>query len=220
MISHELQCVFIHIPKTGGTSVEKSLGLFEDLQGHRQDHRTIAQIQPAGSRNGLLKRMLEPLQKEVASAEPGQLSARQYHAYFKFTFVRNPWTRAVSWYRNVLSDPRHLEKHGVSPDCSFPDFMIKHGDLWALRPQLHWIQDRDGKIPLDFLGRFERFDEDFRKVCDHLKLEHRPLAKERVRAGDSVSYRDYYDAATRELVAERYAEEIDRFGYQFEDLES
>jgi len=214
MISHDLQCIFVHIPKTGGTSVEKSLGIFTDLNAHTQDHRSIQKIKPEGSPGNVIQRLL--VQDPVVE---GEVTPGQFQRYYKFTFVRNPFTRAVSWYRNILSDPRHQEKHGVSPDCSFPEFMVKHQDNWALRPQTHWILDKDGQPPFDFIGRFEQFQTDFDKVCDRLGLEKRTLAQERKRPGDKVSYRAFYDEATIELVSERYREEIAMFGYSFDDLD-
>ena len=46
MISHKYKCIYIHIPKTAGSSVEKKLGLYNELSWGVQDHRTIRDIQP------------------------------------------------------------------------------------------------------------------------------------------------------------------------------
>lgn len=47
MISHKHKCIFIHIPKCAGTSIEKTLGHFEDYSGrNKQDHRCIRMIEP------------------------------------------------------------------------------------------------------------------------------------------------------------------------------
>lgn len=45
MINHKYKCIFIHIPKCAGTSIESALGHYEDKRGS-QDHRTITDIQP------------------------------------------------------------------------------------------------------------------------------------------------------------------------------
>ena len=195
MISHANRCIYIHIPKTAGTSIEKKLGLFDDLEPGVQDHRTIREL-------------------EEASTPP--LSSLE-KPYFSFTFVRNPWARAFSWYRNVIEDVNHQKEGGIASDCPFPDFLKRHGDSWALRPQTHWITDRSGDIPLDFVGRFERLEDDFAYVCSVLEIEDPALPQIMLRKGPQPCYVDYYDPELVDLVARRYREEIELFGYAFED---
>ncbi len=46
MVSHEYKCIFIHIPKCAGTSIENALGHFEGHLGRdRQDHRAIRMLE-------------------------------------------------------------------------------------------------------------------------------------------------------------------------------
>lgn len=206
MISHEHRCIFIHIPKTGGTSIEKKLGHFETLGKGVQDHRTIQQIQPEPG----------PFWATLFSrTEPENVNSRQFRSYFKFTFVRNPWARAFSWYRNVMDDAHHRAKHGVPDDCSFGDFLRSHSGQWAMRSQLHWLRDRGGKIPLDFIGRFERLSEQFEEVAKRLRLEDGSLPTLMKRVGEQPSYIEFYDDELKDLVANRYREEIEQFDYQF-----
>ena len=47
MISHDYRCIFIHIPKCAGTSIEDALGHLDNHPGRGgQDHRSIRIIEP------------------------------------------------------------------------------------------------------------------------------------------------------------------------------
>ncbi len=220
MISHTWRCVFLHIPKTGGSSIEAKLGIPVTTGRNQQDHRALCHIQPLtaaemlsllrrGDRETIFKRLKYRLQRRDF------LTPEQYRTYFKFSFVRNPWARAHSWYKNVMQDPLHQEELGVPPDCTFPDFIANHLDTWAMRPQLYWLRDCRGDIPLDFIGRFERLQEDFARVSARLGLPDATLPH-LVRSG-GPPYQEAYDQHSRALVARRYAEEIALFGYTFEN---
>jgi len=191
MISHTYQCIFVHIPKTAGTSIEKKLELFQQLERGVQDHRTIQEIQKF-------------------------IPESQFRSYFKFSFVRNPWARVFSWYQNVMRDPNHQKALGILSGCSFRQF-AEYGLFknWALRPQTYWIQDKEGCISMDFVGRFERLEQDFAQVCDVLKIKDRTLPK--LLHSAENNYAAHYDEKTRDIVANRYREEIQAFNYQFED---
>lgn len=163
--------------------------------------------------------------------------------YFTFSFVRNPWDRAVSMYKYLpysLPFKRFiLEMLG--------DRLWKH-KYWFVGPQWEFLCDASGEVGLDFIGRFESFEEDFRTVADRVGLPVRTLPHtnrsmpeisswERLRAikkgllcRDPVylasaigqktwfsDYREYYDDETREFVNQLYKKDIDFFGYSFEN---
>jgi hypothetical protein len=128
--------------------------------------------------------------------------------------VRNPWARVYSWYANVIRDPVRRAEFGASANSSLAAFVAGCLDHFETQPQMFWLKDTAGTIPLDFVGRFETLQADWQIVCRALgkdlplpHLHHRPR---------STDYRDAYDPASRELVARRYAEEIEIFGYRFE----
>jgi hypothetical protein len=183
--------VFVHIPKTGGTSITKALGHINTITVTHgaQDHRTIDKLRKA-------------------------MSPDDFSAYFKFTFIRNTWSRVASWYKNVLQDPIHREKYGIEKECSFHEFLTVHGSIWGLQSQLYWIFDSSGESPLDFIGRFEQLPEHFGLVCDRIGAADLQLPH-LVKAHDSSRYESLYDDTTRAIVAEAYAEEIELFGFQF-----
>ena len=153
-------------------------------------------------------------QRQFAKQRGHAIATRdQFEQYFKFSIVRNPWDRAHSWWRNVIRDPIHRQDFKVNEDCSFTEFMGKHGGCWALDPQMDWLTDRDGQFIADYVGRFESLDASYGEVRKQLGLD--PVELPQLIHTEPVDYRSDYTDELRETVAKKYAEEIERFEYEF-----
>lgn len=223
MISHNHQCIFVHIPKTAGTSIEKKLGLFEEVDRGVQDHRSIREIEPLElnpvnifdqkSNHYLYERTKFYVKKMVKKMPSDSVTYEQYRSYFKFTVVRNPWSRAVSWFRNVMVFEVHRKKFNVSEDCTFEQFITENPNNWALRPQTYWYLDRKGNNPMDFIGKFENLREDFEIIGNKIGLEDSQLPQ--LLKGNKYNYTQYYDNKLVDKVRTMYRDEIDFFNYEF-----
>jgi hypothetical protein len=74
-----------------------------------------------------------------------------------------------------------------------------------------------GKVAVDFIGRYESLEEDYRRAMARIGIADPPplpRAKASFRPADA-SYRAHYTPASRETVARRFAREIDLLGYVF-----
>lgn len=179
--------IFVHINKTGGSSIEKALGLtFEHLTAREYLDR---------------------------------LGHARWSRAFTFAFVRNPWDKVVSHYhyrvqtnQTGLGD-RHLSfKEWVK--VSYGDRDPKYYDQPKMfMPQRDWIVDHEGRIAVDFVGRFEQLAADFEVVCSKLAVRSELPHLKRSERGD---FRRYYDDATAEIVANRFEADVREFGYQFD----
>jgi hypothetical protein len=143
------------------------------------------------------------------------VTADQYNSYYKFTFIRNPWARAYSWYTNVMRDDIHKRQLKITRHLSLEEFLRLYAGKGLLRPQTYWIKDFKGSIPLDYIGRFETLTEDFQKVCTVLGLSQITLPHKTKGSGED--YRRGYNQDSIDIVATVYKEEIEMFGYSFEE---
>lgn len=89
--------------------------------------------------------------------------------------------------------------------------------------QLSWLTDKDGKIAVDFIGRFENINEDFHTILTKINDIH-PLPKEAGGNWDlpwvnsatrGHDYKWYYNDETVERVREHYRIDIEEFGYEY-----
>ena len=83
------------------------------------------------------------------------------------------------------------------------------------RPQYEFICDDDGGVLVDFVGRFERLEEDWAEVC---KIAGASCRLGHFREGRHEDYRTYYSAEQVEELRQIYAKDIKLFGYEFGGL--
>ena len=193
MISHKYKYIFVHIPKCGGTSLEKQL---LELEG----------ISLPGGNTPLKNLDKSTGEKYLLGRGRQHMTIDQYPDtdYFKFAFVRNPWCRMVSeyiWRQRIYN----------YPDNAFGQFILdppvtkSANHLW---PQTGFINDK-----MDFIGKFENLQKDFDHVMKVLDLPRQILTHEnRTR---HKPYREYYDDETKEVIAERYKDDINYLCYDF-----
>jgi len=167
MISHKHKCIFIHIPKTAGMSIEnsfaKSLGL--DL--------VVGQCHPLLlTYNKDLKIGPQSLAHLSISdyVKHSYISEELFKEYFKFTFVRNPFDRILSIYRHF-----HYHRYITFETFLKHEFKFLEKERnYFIKPQIEYILNESGNIELDYLGNYENINSDFNEVSK--KIEH-PIAE-------------------------------------------
>ena len=145
-------------------------------------------------------------------------------SYYTFAFVRNPWMRVLSCWNDKIVLSNTVAKvlilsrfPDLKPKMSFEAFVE-----WLASPagaderaDRHWLsQSRIIGDNCDFVGKLERYSDDLAKVADALRIDRIRNVKRNAK-GEFEDYRSHYNQRTAALVAQRYAEDIERFGYTF-----
>ena len=221
LFSNRFGFLYIHIAKTGGTSIKTALKRLR-----RRDPHAIPKLM-AYNLSGLTKHRIaaKPPRHTRAVTAKDLVPREDFERMFKFAVVRNPWDLQVSAFHHVnnerpdLAKKKGLEEFGAflcwNLDRKKPlDYPSRFVDPLSER-YLDSLCDMDGTPLLDFVGAFERLEDDWGHVRERLGLPDIPLPKKRVskRAND---HREYYDDELAELVASHYEREIEAFGYSFE----
>ena len=177
MIIQEHKAIFIHIPKNAGTSIET---LFSNrsfqIQPHKHDD--IHQIK---------YKFLE-----------------LYKIYRKFTIIRNPYDKMISWYFYLK---RNLnENHNI---IDFNEWIKDPSKFWHaddpidyLRPQHEWIDDTVEIIKFENIN--EELNDFFGKEIDL------PITNN----SNHDHYLEYYNQESLDTIYERYKEDFEKFNYK------
>jgi hypothetical protein len=206
IVSHAHRFIFAAIPKTGTHSVRRALreqlgpddmeqvGLFVDkrfpwpeLAQLRHGHLGLAQVRPF-------------------------LGDEVFARYFKFAFVRNPFDRFVSYCAFVTRETDEFQRdpRGVMRRILFDLRPMQH---ILFQPQHTFLVDEDGALLTDAVGRVEQMQASYDAICVRIGMPSQPL--EQVNSSRRGSYRDYYDQALVDGVAQLYQRDLDLFGYAF-----
>ena len=161
---------------------------------------------------------------------------------FIFSFVRNPWSRVVSTWKNKVANSnegasrviidRFEELYHNMPFEEFVSFVCNSESGNDLLGDRHWtsqnlfLKDTDGNLVPDFIGRLENLEEDFSHVLTRIGIDDISLPWLNTRRGwksDSKTmkkdsqyyYREFYSPDLESMVSERYKDDISYFNYEF-----
>lgn len=180
--------IFIHINKTAGTSIGNAIGL--PVKHHQTAREVIARI-----------------------------GRDKWDKAYKFTMVRNPWDKVVSHYEyRRKRNKTEIATRGIS----FSEWVKKtygpeqdsfyYNNPRAFQAQVEWLKNDEGRIDIDFIGKFETVNTDFDKIKKAIGLK---AELPHLNASNRASYQSYYDTETREIVANWFREDIEAFEYIF-----
>lgn len=177
--------VFIHEPKTAGTSMEAAP--FVSGVGHRPYYEIRDEIGKEAWNNA-----------------------------FKFAFVRDPLDRFVScFFHGYFSHRSEDFVDFVRGSTTWKD--LDYGGTKHFLPQSDLICDEDGKLMVDFVGRYDRLDQDWATVCRRVGV---PFKLPRLRNRNHLFYTQLYTSEMRKVVQNLYWRDYERLGVFFDSNDS
>ena len=170
----------------------------------------------------------------MPTVKPYQLDTDLLHEvlfsdrFFRFSFVRNPYTRTLSAYIDKIQRPEKLAGSisralGVMPgssiDMSYEEFLSFVLETPALKQDKHWRPQNQmllhGLLDFHFIGRFETFAADWQQVIERtppqLGKHSQVFNPHATNADDKL--RRYYNGRTTSKLIKAYKDDFDIYGY-------
>jgi hypothetical protein len=197
MLIKKHKIVFVHIPKTAGSSIERSLKPYRDLRHLliRRANKTLQSLRINSRIQGIDERT------HALATEYAELLGASFETYFSFAIVRNPFDRMVSSYE--------FTKKRTQLKDSFKEFVLSSSKK-ILLPQSDFVVDQNGEVMLSFVGKFETLSGDLEYISKKtglvLDLPHLNKTKHE-------HFSSYYDEETRMAVVDFYQNDFELFGY-------
>ena len=159
MISYDKRCIFIHIPKCGGTSVE-------NIIWPRPEDRIEANLWMGFISEYHNKYQTGGLQHLLARQIRDEVGLGIFESFYKFAIVRNPWDRIVSQFAYMQSRPDLMNFVGMHPKTEFKNYLrlIKKKQHVQWKPQIDFLLDDDGTLLVDRICRLECLDKDLNEI--------------------------------------------------------
>lgn len=201
-LSHNF--LFIHIPKTGGNSVQIILENYSEDKIVAYPHQDgVERFEVHGTYTKWKHDCLADYRRVI----PSDIYAR----LFRFSVVRNPWSRAVSFYFS----PHHWVKRRQTPHWSRDLFLTT---LDGLKSNVAYLKTSDGLKDLDRIIRYERLDQELPEALRCIGIDPAKHQLPHVNRSHVGDYRGYFqdDPELVAVVRDRYREDIEHFGYSFE----
>jgi hypothetical protein len=203
MISDKNKLIFVHIPKTGGSSIEYCL---KDLIIEPVNKVNERNVDVVGGIKNVIPNSFNNIKHATASELVSQYGAEKFNTYLKFAVIRNPWDRLLSLYHWIHNKPYDKKRFiSLIPKGDCDD--VPNRPKWSIN---RYVCDNDDEVIVDRLLDFDNLKSDFNQLCIDLsikdiKLPH--INKHKTK----LNYKDILDDEVIELINISYKKEIDRF---------
>jgi hypothetical protein len=204
-VNHSLKIVFVHIPKTAGTSIEFALGMHSGIN----EIGLVYQKHIEQNNNTLFGMGLQHL---TAYKIMKSLGEELYSSYYKFSVIRNPYDRLVSYvaWINAKWERKELLTREVFKEYIRMNFFLGFSRNRILIPQYNYLY-YNGKVLVDKILYFENIINDFSNLAQELNLEIN-LEKRMTSYHEDFLY--YYGNKEKKIIKDYYKKDFRYFGFE------
>ncbi len=203
LISHKHKFIFVHVYKTGGSSVKEALSSYADES-----------ILDKSYVNTLLKYLRIPKQEKkdhLKAYEISKIYPNIWNEYFTFAFVRNPWAWQVSLYFYMKQNEEHHQHSLINSIGSFEEYILWRVN-YDLVTQNSFVSDPRGEYMVDFVGRTEYIEKHFSSILNYLNIETTLPHKNK---SSHDHYSSYYSSESKDILEDGLKVDISKFNYSF-----
>ncbi|MCU7927245.1 MAG: sulfotransferase family protein [Candidatus Thiodiazotropha sp. (ex Dulcina madagascariensis)] len=217
LLSIKYNFLFVHIAKTGGTSVRAAL---QPLRWRDPWYYPMALCSRFSHFSGHRLGSKFPRHARIVAAKE-LLPEPFFNGLFKFAIVRNPWDLQVSSYHHIRRERPHLIAHIHDFDHFMrwkldPERAYQYHVDTSIQSQLDYLIDLRGDILVDFIGHYENLAEDFSEIARRIGVKDMTLPHKRKARDRKKDYRGYYSDELAGLVSEHFRRDIEALGYRFD----
>ncbi|MGL6315389.1 sulfotransferase family 2 domain-containing protein [Vibrio sp. WXL103] len=196
IVNDKLKFIFVHIPKSAGTSIATALSTVE------------------GNNKAVVKATRHETLCDFISR-----TNFDYAGFKKFCIVRNPYARLYSLYRYLL---KSKVRHEISSVECFEQFILElnDSDSWALKlsatnNQTDFFMGENGRIIANYIGNYEFLVSELISIKQWLGVDFE-LRHLNSSDSHSVDYREHYSGAMVDIVTKLYSKDLELLQYSFE----
>ena len=218
-INREKKVAFFHIMKNCGIFIRENLQKYYGFENYlcvRDDHIEFCGTNMELNKGKQLtfcssKGVYNYYATSIIINQITEMTPELWKEYLKFCFCRNPYDRVVSAYNYIME----TEKLNIDFDVylEMKDIVTENEYAHVFLSQKQHVIDSEGNCVMDFIGRFENFEDDFKLLLEKIgidKIIHNPKPKNKREHG---SYKKYYDNRLIKIVNDLFMEDFEFFGY-------
>ena len=216
-IHHNLKTIHIHIPKTGGTSVNETIFNKKELDIKKVNKKIFY-----GNLIHVNNYFYELDHSTINFLKKNHNN--YFKSYFKFCYVRNPYSRIVSEYlfckekfSRFITNTNTFEDFVLELKEKFNNVMenieLNHWLVSHYIPQYYFIYDNNNKCCIDYIGRFEKINSYWKQIAKRIKIK-KNLKRSNVKSSFKYDWRTFYNEDLKNIIYDLYKIDFKTFNYE------